>query len=245
MYLWVIYISPGSAWLFCCSQIGRPIMGVNHWHIHECRDWEQGCSVWILGIHKSDFRNSTGFNFVYSKLCDIALFCAAFSNTMYKKVWKMCHTMQWNFWRFRDKPHTWFWLRFRLKLWTLAGKSRIFLGALIFLVEFITYQYLWTELYIQRCSVCQLAAVTEEACMVILYGIHLNTTSNGNDIEAKRNETSILRHFLYRSETKKLILKLWRIEAKRTKSSPLFTRSKRKRTGLVQNFTETKHNELC
>ncbi len=33
-------------------------------------------------------------------------------------------------------------------------------------------------------------------------------SSNGNDIEAKRNEASILRHFLYRSETNKLILKL-------------------------------------
>ncbi len=32
--------------------------------------------------------------------------------------------------------------------------------------------------------------------------------SNGNDIEAKRNEASILRHFLYRSKTKKLIPKL-------------------------------------
>jgi hypothetical protein len=32
--------------------------------------------------------------------------------------------------------------------------------------------------------------------------------SNGNDIEAKRKEASILRHFLYRSETNKLILKL-------------------------------------
>ena len=40
--------------------------------------------------------------------------------------------------------------------------------------------------------------------------------SNGNDIEAKQNEASIIRHFLYRSETNKLILKLWRIEAKRT-----------------------------
>ncbi len=69
-------------------------------------------------------------------------------------------------------------------------------------------------------------------------------SSNGNDIEAKRNEASILRHFLYRSETNKLILKIWRIEAKRTKFSPFFTRSKRKRTGLVQNFTETKYNEL-
>jgi hypothetical protein len=33
-------------------------------------------------------------------------------------------------------------------------------------------------------------------------------SSNGNDIEAKRNEASIIRHFLYRSETNKLILKL-------------------------------------
>jgi hypothetical protein len=33
-------------------------------------------------------------------------------------------------------------------------------------------------------------------------------SSNGNDIEAKRNEASILRHFFYRSETNKLILKL-------------------------------------
>jgi hypothetical protein len=32
--------------------------------------------------------------------------------------------------------------------------------------------------------------------------------SNGNDIEAKRNEASIIRHFLYRSKTNKLILKL-------------------------------------
>ncbi len=32
--------------------------------------------------------------------------------------------------------------------------------------------------------------------------------SNGNDIEAKQNEASILRHFLCRSETNKLILKL-------------------------------------
>ncbi len=36
----------------------------------------------------------------------------------------------------------------------------------------------------------------------------LQLLSNGNDIEAKQNEASILRHFLYRSETKKLILKL-------------------------------------
>ncbi len=37
---------------------------------------------------------------------------------------------------------------------------------------------------------------------------YLILTSNGNDIEAKRNEASIIRHFLYQSETNKLILKL-------------------------------------
>jgi hypothetical protein len=41
-------------------------------------------------------------------------------------------------------------------------------------------------------------------------------TSNGNDIETKRNKASIIRHFLYRSESNKLIPKLWKIEAKRT-----------------------------
>jgi hypothetical protein len=64
--------------------------------------------------------------------------------------------------------------------------------------------------------------------------------SNGNDIEAKRNKASILRHFLYRRETNKLIPKLGKIEAKCTQFSPCFAGSKRKRTGLIQNFTGTK-----
>ncbi len=33
-------------------------------------------------------------------------------------------------------------------------------------------------------------------------------SSNGNDIKAKRNEASIIRHFLYRRETNKLIPKI-------------------------------------
>ncbi len=39
-------------------------------------------------------------------------------------------------------------------------------------------------------------------------GYKRGADSNGNDIEAKQNEASILRHFLYRSETNQLILKL-------------------------------------
>ncbi len=46
----------------------------------------------------------------------------------------------------------------------------------------------------------------------LLRSLSKHGNSNGNDIEAKRNEASILRHFLYRSKTNKLILKLWRIQ---------------------------------
>jgi hypothetical protein len=40
MYLWAICIFPGSVCLFCCSQIGRPILSweyINLSQIHECR----------------------------------------------------------------------------------------------------------------------------------------------------------------------------------------------------------------
>jgi hypothetical protein len=40
------------------------------------------------------------------------------------------------------------------------------------------------------------------------FKIFIVFSSNGNDIEAKQNEASILRHFLYQSDTNKLILKL-------------------------------------
>jgi hypothetical protein len=43
MYLWPIYMFPGSACLFGCSKIGRPILGIlyiNRPQIHECGNWE-------------------------------------------------------------------------------------------------------------------------------------------------------------------------------------------------------------
>ncbi len=41
MYLWAIYIFPGSVCLFGCSKIGRPTLGIyNHSQIHECGNWE-------------------------------------------------------------------------------------------------------------------------------------------------------------------------------------------------------------
>ncbi len=53
MYLWVIYICKGSVCLFGCKR-GRPILEyINH-------SQERGRTVSCLGIHKSDFRYSTG-----------------------------------------------------------------------------------------------------------------------------------------------------------------------------------------
>ncbi len=56
IYLWAIYIFPGSVCLFCCSQIGKPILGIykSLTSTHECRTWERGRAVSFLGIHKSD-----------------------------------------------------------------------------------------------------------------------------------------------------------------------------------------------
>ncbi len=61
MYLWAIYIFSGLVCLFCCSQIGRPILGIYQSHTDRwmyCRDWERGHAVLFLGKHKSDFRYS-------------------------------------------------------------------------------------------------------------------------------------------------------------------------------------------
>ncbi len=58
MYLWAIYIFPGSVCLLCC----RPILEyINHSQTREWRNWEWGCSVSLIGIHKSDFRYSVPY----------------------------------------------------------------------------------------------------------------------------------------------------------------------------------------
>ncbi len=61
--------------------------------------------------------------------------------------------------------------------------------------------------------------------------------SNGNDIEAKRNEASILRHFLHRSETNKLILKL-----KRSEQNLVHSLQDRRENELGQSKTLQKRN---
>jgi hypothetical protein len=52
MFLLAIYIFPGLTCLFCCSQIGRPILEIYKLliDIHECRNWERGRAVSFLGF---------------------------------------------------------------------------------------------------------------------------------------------------------------------------------------------------
>ncbi len=67
MYLWVIFIFTGSVCLFFCWQI---LEYINHSQIHECRKWELGRTVSLLGIHKLDF----GYSVIYTRNSKLALY---------------------------------------------------------------------------------------------------------------------------------------------------------------------------
>ncbi len=65
IYLWEIYILPGSVRLFCCSQICGPILGIyksltDTWmcKIGILFDWDWGRTIPRKGIHRWDFRCS-------------------------------------------------------------------------------------------------------------------------------------------------------------------------------------------
>ncbi len=90
------YIFPGSICLFCCSQIGRPILWlINRSHIHECRNWEWGRAVSsFLGIHKSDFhfRYCVEWllaNTVYSTLHEVLYNFATIYSTVFVHHWHL------------------------------------------------------------------------------------------------------------------------------------------------------------
>ncbi len=50
MYLWEIYIFPGSVYLFCCSQICGPILGISCPQTHECGNWDWSHAIPRKGI---------------------------------------------------------------------------------------------------------------------------------------------------------------------------------------------------
>ncbi len=75
IYLWEIYIFPGSVCLFWCRKICGPIMGIYKspqsqfmclWSIysnifpHDCGNWDLGRAIPRKGIHEWDFRCSAG-----------------------------------------------------------------------------------------------------------------------------------------------------------------------------------------
>ncbi len=59
MFLWVIYTFPRLVCLFCCRQIGGPIVrgNIQIAHKHECGNWDWGHThaVSFLGVNTSDF----------------------------------------------------------------------------------------------------------------------------------------------------------------------------------------------
>jgi hypothetical protein len=59
MYLWAIYIFPGSVCLFCCSQKGRQILGKYKSPTDTCVGiGNKATQFHFLGIQKLDFRYS-------------------------------------------------------------------------------------------------------------------------------------------------------------------------------------------
>ncbi len=61
MCLWAIYIFPETVCLFCCRKIQyvyRFWEYLNRSQTHECGNWDWGCVIPPIGIHKWDFRSS-------------------------------------------------------------------------------------------------------------------------------------------------------------------------------------------
>ncbi len=56
IYLWEIYIFPGSVFLFCCREICSPILRIYKLlPTHECGNWDWGRAIHRKGIYKWDF----------------------------------------------------------------------------------------------------------------------------------------------------------------------------------------------
>ncbi len=82
MYLWVISIFPGSVCLFCCSQIGRPILRI---YKSLTYTWIQELGMmlcsFISGLHKSDL--GTSVYRIYIELIELI-----FNKTFHQKLKK-------------------------------------------------------------------------------------------------------------------------------------------------------------
>jgi hypothetical protein len=99
LYLWGIYIFPGLVCLVCCSQIGRPILGIDKsltdtW----CRNLKWDRTVSFLGKHKSDFRSKRLLIFMKTSLHHLSIdttFSQIHLTRQYPLI--LCYTRGWEF----------------------------------------------------------------------------------------------------------------------------------------------------
>ncbi len=62
IYLWEIYIFPGSVCIFAAAKcVDRSWEYKNRSQTHECRNWDWGCAIPFPGIHKFDVRYSVSY----------------------------------------------------------------------------------------------------------------------------------------------------------------------------------------
>ncbi len=56
IYVWEIYIFPGSVCLFCCRKyVDQSWENINRSQTQECRNWDWGRAIPKKGIHECDF----------------------------------------------------------------------------------------------------------------------------------------------------------------------------------------------
>ncbi len=115
MYLWAIYIFPGSAFVFGCNKIDRPILEhINLSQIYERRIWETEkktlkfcfgnkeaaqCTVSFLGIHKWEPDIYTGFLPALHLQCTFTMVHGTWTGLMFQIAWALdrpdgSHAMQ-------------------------------------------------------------------------------------------------------------------------------------------------------
>ncbi len=100
MYLWAIYILPGSVCLFCCSQIGS-WKYIKRSQTHKCRNCERGRAASFLGTHKWGFLIQYNVNSgrIWVSYCEYLLILVQYSDPwcsskLITNIFQVCYDRQ-------------------------------------------------------------------------------------------------------------------------------------------------------